>query len=115
MKLENSLILPGKKDIGFYIASGACLTAGLVDGLLTVKGLNSGIAKDLNPLVHFLVDNYGIEAGVAILKSNSLMAVMAGEIIERRSTSSLHKNLSRYVLYGGTALSGVGIAGWLNL
>ncbi|MDP3991917.1 MAG: hypothetical protein U1B79_00930 [Candidatus Pacearchaeota archaeon] len=113
MGLEKTLAIE-KEKLGFYAASCAYMLTGLADGLLTVKGLNLGIASDWNPLAQLLVDYYGAGSGVAILKLNSLMAIMASEIVERRATSNFQKSITHKFLYAGAALSGVGIMGWLN-
>jgi hypothetical protein len=113
MNLENSLAIPTKKDIGFYVASGAYMFTGLIDGLLTIQGIGSGIATDYNPLLLSLIDFYGVGGGVAITKSNALMALMASEIIERRAESDTQRNFTRSLLYSGTVLSGIGIIGWV--
>ena len=118
MGLEKILALPNRENMGFYLASGMYLLTGLIDGLLTVKGLNLGMNLgitdwDWGHLARFFVDNYGIESGIAITKLNAVAAVMATEIVQRRAVSDFPKNIARKALYTGAALSGLGILGWM--
>ena len=112
MGLERTLTLPNKENMGFYLASGAYLLTGLVDGLLTMKCLNLGNMGNITdwwPLTQFFVDHYGIESGITLAKANSLIAVAIGGVIERRAISNSQKNLMRNAFYAGTALSELGI------
>ncbi len=114
MGLEKILALPKIKNKEFCLASGLYLLTGLVDGLLTIQCLNLGNITDWSPLAQFFIDNYGIESGIILAKSNSLIAVAIGGTAERGNTPEFHKSLMRKSLYAGTALSELGIMAGLG-
>ena len=103
MELEKALTLPNRENMGFYVAGGAYMLAGMVDALLTIKGFNLEIITDANPMAHFLVDYYTF-----------LVALTTSEIVESHAASNFHKNIVCNLLYSGAALSGIGALVWMS-